>query len=260
MTGERNVLEIRFTNGFDAFDEAYDLYYDELTRSYFHFLGKLLDPTLAEEEIEATYEDFQAGEDVEMGRIKVQSNGYTDNTISMSLQIPSYQIEDPEAYYFDTVPSDQAQDVLLDEDVHHLATVDRLNNPDRIYADYQMDEQVVINQTEQKAFYQQLLDDHQANMPHYQEEIQVTGDVITGLSSGNWVTLEADGDDYFHSFNIYLEGNDLPVLEGNVTVDGRSLGVIRAGAGSGGRILYLIAESVTQDGEVIYHRGGSDND
>lgn len=260
LTGKRNVLEIRFTNGFDTFDESYNLYYDKMTRSYFHFFGKLLDPTLDEEAIELAYEKFQAGEDVEMGRIHVQSNGYTDNSLSMSLQIPTSQLEDPETYYFDSVPSNQAQDVRIDEDVHHLATVDRLNNPDRIYADYQIDEQVVINQTDQKEIYRQLLDDHQVNMPHYQEEIQVTGEIITDLGSGNWKTLQVGGNDYFASFIIYLEGDDLPVLEGNVTVDGRSLGVIRAGAGSGGRILYLIAESVTQDGEVIYNRGGSDND
>lgn len=119
---------------------------------------------------------------------------------------------------------------------------------------------VVINQTDQKEIYRQLLDDHQVNMPHYQEEIQVTGEIITDLGSGNWKTLQVDDNDYFASFIIYLEGNSLPILEGNVTVDGRSLGVIRADAGSGGRVLYLIAETITQNGEVIYNRGGSDND
>lgn len=119
---------------------------------------------------------------------------------------------------------------------------------------------MVINQTDQKEIYRQLLDDHQVNMPHYQEEIQVTGEIITDLGSGNWKTLQVDDNDYFASFIIYLEGNSLPILEGNVTVDGRSLGVIRADAGSGGRVLYLIAETITQNGEVIYNRGGSDND
>lgn len=258
QTGQDARIELRFTLGHEAKETPAMNHLQKQKRSFFYFFAKLLDPDLTDNEIEQAFLDITYEEvfDYRLGRLIIQTEGYTDETISMARLLRAEEIEAVFPNSVTSVSEEQANQVILPEEEYHLASVEKLANPEKIYAPFEPYKRLDSGSGQAMREFEELSKARWKEVPNYKSVVTMTGDVLSSQLHGNWLELTLESDDFFENYYVYLPEVDLNI-SGSIEVTGKNLGMQHSDSGLN---LSVLAESIKQDGQVIYQAGGEQDE
>lgn len=255
-TASYQTIELRFTHAYE--EDNLDIKANQLLmiESYFHLFAKLLNPELTEEEISIAFDSYIEEGNTELGDIVIRTEGFTDNTISMSRRI-RYKLADEQLDYILSVPNNQASQVLIPSETIHEATVPQINPVEKIFAqtnyDYSNIGEVFGSDLNLNNHYNEDVINVLNDLPHHKEVLEISGDISLN-SPDNWMVIEPKSEDDFQ-YEVYI--GDLEYdSDKPVEIQGYNFGIQKIERKS----LMVIPMTIKQNGQTIYSSGGDINE
>lgn len=256
-SGNQSRLEIRFTLGQNEWGSANIRYLEDQRRSFFYYFAKLLDPELTDLEVEQAFLDtlYEAHEEYRLGKLIIQKEGFTNETISMARVLNLNEIDAVFPESIQSVSKQQKNRVLLAEDTYHVASVEQLANPEKIYASYAPFTRLTSGSGSSRKEFDELSQSFWDKLPEYKTLMSFTGEVVSTKPEENLLEVKPAGEDFFETFYVYTPEANLEI-SGIIEVTGVSLGMQHSGAPN----LSLLAQRIQQEGQLIYQAGGGQDE